>query len=63
MVVEMEHMGILCVKIRMSTFLVKITSCNMSLFGFVFISVSNIINPLKYHDYDLENSNKIVCDI
>ena len=35
----------------------------MSLFGFVFISVSNIITPLKYHDYDLENSNKTACDI
>ena len=63
MVVEMEHMGILRVKRRMLTFLVKITSRNMSLFSFVFISISNIITPLKYHDYDFENSSKILCDI
>ena len=52
MVVEMEHMGILRVKIRMLTVLVKITIRNMSLFSFVFISISNISTSLKYHDYD-----------
>ena len=59
----MEHMGIFLVKTRMLTFLVKITSCNISLFSFAFVSISNIITPLKYHEYDFENSNKIVCDI
>ena len=47
------------VKTRMLIFLVKITGRNMSLFSFASISISNIIAPLKYHDNDFENSNKI----
>ena len=48
----MEHMGILRVKIRMLTVLVKITIRKVSLFSFVLISISNISTSLKYHDYD-----------
>ena len=51
------------VKTKMLTFLVKITSRNILLFSFVFISFSNFITLFKYHDYDFENSNKILCDI
>ena len=60
---EMEHMGILLVKTRMLTFLAKITNRNMSMLSFAFVSISNVITPLKYHDYYCENSNKNLCDI
>ena len=63
MVVEIECMGIWRVKTKMLTFLVKITSRNVLLFSFAFISFSNFITLFKYHDNDFENSNKILCDI
>ena len=43
-------MGILRVKTRILTFLIKITSRNILLFSFVFTSISNRITPLKYHE-------------
>ena len=56
-------MGTLLVKARMLTFFAKINNRNISLFSFVFVSISNVINPLKYHGYGFENSDKNLCDI
>ena len=48
---------------QMGLLRVEITSRNISLFSFVFITISNIITCLKYHHYVFKTSNKILYDI